>query len=310
MPAATADEAATGYAPVYYPGTTTPSSAATVTVGPGEEKGSIDFQYQVVPIARVDGIVTSTTTQLRRTFRCRSSTRRSPCRASLRGALAPMRRARSGFPTCHQASTRSSRARRLAAPAARAGRPGRPGRGTRPASGRARRDARRPWPWARLPDPIRFACGRPRTLRSTAATSRTSCSRFSRGCRCRVASSSRAPRQPPADLTRLRVTLAPVVTPGSPGEIASTAAGRVDAEGRFTIASVVPGRYRLTGIRRWDGLVPRLVDRRRPGLARFPGRGQTQSEHQRRGHHVRRSPVRAHRHDRQRARAARARLHA
>jgi hypothetical protein len=53
--------------------------------------------------------------------------------------------------------------------------------------------------------------------------------------------------QPPTDLTRLRVTLAPVVAPGSPGEIASTAAGRVDAEGRFTFASVVPGRYRLTG---------------------------------------------------------------
>ena len=53
--------------------------------------------------------------------------------------------------------------------------------------------------------------------------------------------------QPPADLTRLRVTLSPVVAPGSPGEIASTAAGRVDAEGRFTLASVVPGRYRLAG---------------------------------------------------------------
>ena len=51
------DEAVTGYAPVYYPGTTAASSAATVTVGPGEEKGSIDFQYQVVPIARIDGIV-------------------------------------------------------------------------------------------------------------------------------------------------------------------------------------------------------------------------------------------------------------
>ena len=64
LPATSIDEATSGYAPVYYPGTTTPSSAAMVTVGAGEEKGNIDFQYQVVPIARVEGIVTSTTTQL------------------------------------------------------------------------------------------------------------------------------------------------------------------------------------------------------------------------------------------------------
>ena len=60
------EDAASGYAPVYYPGTTSPSSAATITIAPGEEKGSIDFQYQVVPVARVDGIVTSATSQLPR----------------------------------------------------------------------------------------------------------------------------------------------------------------------------------------------------------------------------------------------------
>ena len=58
------EDAASGYAPVYIPGTTSPSSAAMITVAPGEEKGSIDFQYQVVPIARVEGIVTSSTSQL------------------------------------------------------------------------------------------------------------------------------------------------------------------------------------------------------------------------------------------------------
>jgi hypothetical protein len=41
------------------------------------------------------------------------------------------------------------------------------------------------------------------------------------------------------------VNLVPAVTPGVPGDISIAAAGRVDAEGRFTIASVVPGRYRL-----------------------------------------------------------------
>ena len=63
-PDATGDDTTSGYAPVYYPGTTTPANAATVTVAPGEEKGSIDFQYQVVPIARVEGIVTSQNSQI------------------------------------------------------------------------------------------------------------------------------------------------------------------------------------------------------------------------------------------------------
>jgi hypothetical protein len=52
--------------------------------------------------------------------------------------------------------------------------------------------------------------------------------------------------QPPADLTRMRVNLQPVVAPGSPGDVTTSAAGRVEADGRFTITSVVPGRYRLT----------------------------------------------------------------
>ena len=36
------------------------------------------------------------------------------------------------------------------------------------------------------------------------------------------------------------------MTPGSSGDLSTGAAGRVEADGRFTISSVVPGRYRLT----------------------------------------------------------------
>jgi hypothetical protein len=54
------DDAVAGYAPVYYPGTTAPASAATVTVGVGEEKMGVDFSLQLVPIARVEGVVVST----------------------------------------------------------------------------------------------------------------------------------------------------------------------------------------------------------------------------------------------------------
>ena len=51
------DEQSTAYAPVYYPGTTSPASATKVTLGIGEEKAGVDFQLQLVPTARVQGTV-------------------------------------------------------------------------------------------------------------------------------------------------------------------------------------------------------------------------------------------------------------
>src|SRR5262249_34854002 len=46
-----------GYAPVYYPSTLTPSSATTVTLDISEEKPAIDIPLQVVPLQRVTGTV-------------------------------------------------------------------------------------------------------------------------------------------------------------------------------------------------------------------------------------------------------------
>lgn len=44
-----------GYAPTYYPGVTSAAEAARVTVGLGQEAGSVDFQLQLVPMARLSG---------------------------------------------------------------------------------------------------------------------------------------------------------------------------------------------------------------------------------------------------------------
>ena len=52
-------EQTTAYAPVYYPGTTSASSAASVTLAIGEERGGVDFQLQIVPTARIEGSVVS-----------------------------------------------------------------------------------------------------------------------------------------------------------------------------------------------------------------------------------------------------------
>ncbi len=44
-------------ASTFYPGTTVPSQATTITVRGGEERDGIDFTLQVVPTARVDGTI-------------------------------------------------------------------------------------------------------------------------------------------------------------------------------------------------------------------------------------------------------------
>jgi len=54
----------TAYAPVYYPGTTTPDSAVTVALSAGEERAGVDFRLQLVPTSRVGGLVVGPTGDL------------------------------------------------------------------------------------------------------------------------------------------------------------------------------------------------------------------------------------------------------
>jgi protocatechuate 3,4-dioxygenase beta subunit len=47
-----------GYAPVFYPGTSNVADATTLSLGPGEERQNVDFRMQLVPNVRVEGVVT------------------------------------------------------------------------------------------------------------------------------------------------------------------------------------------------------------------------------------------------------------
>ena len=244
MPAASSDDAASGYAPVYYPGTTSPSSAATVALGPGEEKGSIDFQYQVVPIARIDGIVTSTTTQpvsgiqvsLINTAFAVPGISPGSARADAQGAFR--------IPNVPPGQY-TLVARATIGGAGREGGPAGPGGRGQPPGGRGEMLAGRGRGPLAGPDQIRLWATADVTVDGRNVSNVVLTLQPGMSVSGRIVFEGAT--QPPADLTRMRVTLSPVVAPGSPGEIASTASGRVDAEGRFTLASVVPGRYRLTG---------------------------------------------------------------
>jgi hypothetical protein len=57
------EEESTGYATVYYPGTVAIAQAAPIALGIGEERTSIDFQLQRVPMARLEGVVVNSTGQ-------------------------------------------------------------------------------------------------------------------------------------------------------------------------------------------------------------------------------------------------------
>jgi len=57
-PGAPESTAQTGYAPTYYPGVVNTAEAGKVTLAPGQEVPGVDFQIQLVPLARVTGIVT------------------------------------------------------------------------------------------------------------------------------------------------------------------------------------------------------------------------------------------------------------
>ena len=243
--AAQNEDAASGYAPVYYPGTTSPASAAMITIAPGEEKSSIDFQYQVVPIARVDGIVSSATSQLP---------------ANVQVSLV-----NAGFavPGISPGGVRADSQGAFRIPNVPPGRYTVVARATIPGPGRENRDGAPVAPGGRGPGPFgrgEMADGRGRGLAPDAtrlwATSEITVDGRNQNVvltlQPGMSVSGRVMFEgttvpPPSDLTRVRVTLSPVVTPGTPNELSSTVAGRVDADGRFTIASVVPGRYRLSG---------------------------------------------------------------
>ncbi len=239
--AAVEDEQGTGYAPVYYPGTTAPASASMVPVGAGEEKSGIDFQYQVVPIARVEGTVTASSGQMPANVQVSlintafdvPGLNPGGARVDQSGAFRIQNVPPGQYRLIARATVGGGReggpaARGLAPPAGR-GAPGPAGRG---------RGAAVP------PDPTRMWGAADVTVDGRNVSNVVLLLQPGVPVAGRIAFDGAAP--PPADLSRLRVTLQPVTVPGASGDVASAAPGRVDAEGKFTISSVIPGRYRLT----------------------------------------------------------------
>jgi hypothetical protein len=232
------DEPIAGYAPVYYPGTTAPASAVTIPVGPGEEKSNVDFQYQVVPVARVEGVVISPQSLQNIQVTLVNTGNNVPgispgsARADAQGAFRI-----SNVPPGQYAV--------IARATINQGREGGPGRGGQApaAAGRGRGMDISPMRTP-PPEPVRLWAMAEVTVDGRNIQNIVLTLQPGTTISGRIAFEGTA--TVPTDLTRLRVNVSPVVMPGTPSELASGSAGRVDSSGRFTISSVVPGKYRLS----------------------------------------------------------------
>lgn len=228
------DEAAAGYAPVYYPGTTASAQAAPVTIGAGEERSGLDFQLQRVPVARVEGVVVNPTGQPLQNVMVTlidlgqtvpgvgNNSARADAEGRFRLANVP--------PGQYRLSARATIGGGRGSVRFEVSGPGggRVGVSPRPTQAEALRL------WASTDITVD---GRNLTNVVLALQAGVSASG-------RVVFQGTS-MQPPTDLTRLRVNVTPMEL-GPAREISAPVSGNVDTTGRFTINGITPGRYRLS----------------------------------------------------------------
>jgi protocatechuate 3,4-dioxygenase beta subunit len=232
LPAAD-DEEVSGYAPVYYPGTTTAANAGTVTVGIGEEKMGIDFSLQLVPIARVEGVVVTSSGQAAQNIQV------SLVNAS---EQVPGIGAGSARPDADGRFRISNVAPGQYLLVAR----GTIGGAARGARGLARGQigAQVLERTANVSEPTRLWAMTPVSVDGRNVSNLVLTLQPGLTISGRVVFEGATPM--PTDLSRVRVSASPSSQSGAPREIATTVPGRVDASGRFTISGVAPGKYRVT----------------------------------------------------------------
>jgi hypothetical protein len=249
------DAPSAGYAQVYFPGTTSAGAAATVALEAGEEHSAVDIQLQLVPLSTIAGVVTGADASVLGTVTVQlvdpQALPATPSRTTRPGSdgrfsfagVAPGQYsiiARSGSTVFFNVDSSGGQIRMMFAsrsggPAGNVGGPG----ATRSAT---------PTLWAvadatvdRAPASVRLDLQPGMTLSGRVAFDGVG--------------------QPPSDLTQIRVVLSPATADGAAN--GGAAMGQVDADGRFRVADVVPGVYRLTAIaaRGWRPIAAQIGGR-------------------------------------------------
>ena len=227
------DDLPAGYAPVCYPGTIVTTQASPIPLGVGEERPGIDFQLQLVGMARVEGMVMNSTGQPIQNIQVTMQDT-----ATVGSPLNNVNSARADADGRFRFSGVAPGQYRISA-RAQVGQPGGRGRGEPRVEivqgGRAggpppppRQEPLVLWASADISVDGRHLSNVMLSLQPGLSISGT------------LQFEGAIP--PPTDLTRMRVN----VLPADPGPGGGNSTGRVEANGRFTIASVAPGRYRLS----------------------------------------------------------------
>lgn len=219
-----------GYAPICYPNAIATSGASAVTVGIGEERTAVDLQLQLAPLANVEGTVINSTgaqlTQTNVTLTSDASQGPSMLNLSARPDAEGRFRISNVPPGQYRVNARSTiqPPRPPAAPGPAGGRGG---------GGRGGPPAQRVQPitvWASADVSVDG-----RNLSNVVLS-------LQQGVTVSGQITFDGTATPPADLTRMRVS----VTPVGNNPFGGSGVGQVDAAGRFTVPGVPPGRYRLT----------------------------------------------------------------
>jgi hypothetical protein len=221
-------EQRTAYASVCYPGTTLPASAVSIPLGAGQERAGVDFQLQLVPVGTVEGVVIS------------------PAGVSAQTVQISLTPSGPGVPGMGASSARASADGRFRLNNVAPGQYRLTARGTMPVAGTARGGgppAPRPAAprlWAAADISMDGQDLSDVALALHPALSLSGQLAFDGGT-------------PPADLTRIRVTLSPAPGPDGPVPGASSSTATADASGRFTVTNLVPGYYRISvaGVQGW-----------------------------------------------------------
>jgi hypothetical protein len=229
-------EQPTGYAPVYFPGTTTPSQAAKIPLDAGEERTGVDFQLQLVPTAKVQGRVTGgdmTTVGIQVMLRLAHQ----QDTADVPGLGMTMARVNPDGSFTFQNVTPGDY-RVLAQAPVMAVTAGSDGAAAPDVAGRGGRGPGRGGPFAGITQVLWAATDV--SVGGHDVSDVTLNLQPGMTIAGRLAFDS-ATTQPP-DFTTARINLVPSDTQGMIGPVP---AAQVDAAGGFTIAGVVPGRYSL-----------------------------------------------------------------
>jgi protocatechuate 3,4-dioxygenase beta subunit len=214
-------EEQTGYAPVCYPGTTTPSMATPLVLGVGEERSGVDFQLQLMSLGSVTGTILLPSGARPQNFQVMLVDRAAAVSTlgTMNTRVGTDGQFRfSNVPPGQYALVARGTVQPARPVAVEAGQPG-----PRPSGVRM-------WGTADVSVDGRAVSNVMLSLHP--------------GMTVSGQLSFEGTQPAPADLSRVRVALSPADL-GATRELTSGASGTVDASGRFTIQHVMPGRYRL-----------------------------------------------------------------